>query len=73
MMSEENRANIFYIFVAVSIVISIFFTYRRAFVTRDFEIIQDDKLEEVAPAVESSTTTEGFEVSSTTASTTINQ
>lgn len=76
-MTLKSKTNLFYSFIIISVVISVFLTYRRAFITKDFEIIKPESSEESAQSVTTpvdtnSTELQGFEVSTTTASTTTN-
>lgn len=73
-MTLKSKINLFYSFIIISVVISVFLTYRRAFITKDFEIIKPESAEEsvqsaTMPVDASSTELQGFEVSSTTTAT----
>ena len=73
-MTLKSKINLFYSFIIISVVISVFLTYRRAFITKDFEIIKPESAEEsvqsaTTPVDASSTELQGFEVSSTTTAT----
>lgn len=46
-MTLKTKTNLFYIFFIIIVVVSVYLTYRRAFITKDFEIIQPENIQEV--------------------------
>lgn len=75
-MTLKTKTNLFYSFIIVSFVISVFFTYERAFITKDFEITQEEQTEDIEENTVSDSIPEemeGFEVSSTSTQPTSSQ
>ena len=51
-MQLDKKSNILFIVLLILVVFSIYLTYRRAFVTRDFEIYQSEETGEVSETKE---------------------
>ncbi len=57
MTTSSNMNKLFFVAVAVLVIISVYLTYNRAFVIRDFEIIGVDETEDVNMDTNNSATT----------------
>lgn len=45
-MQSDKKSKILFWILAVLVIVSLYFTYKRSFVTRDFEIYEEEVVEE---------------------------